>query len=307
MFTLKGIDYETLIQCTLGERCIIPVTGTGLGATNEVSIFAGDQPCGEGTPILADFDNSPNPKRVENDGVFQTYDLSTPLLGIPGMYKLCFSFDPESAANPDYLNRFRFQVAPFKMVGPVQVAKFCYLSMNCNIPVTGTDLQGTNAMLFIDRQSNCGDLNPKLHLLNGQTNPKRTALIGLNNHTDDEYQTGVPYAGKPGINGKVCWGHSPSTLTNYQQYKVNLGFFSVYGPKQTIFRCQDHNVIGGTPITIGMVNAVAQISCTIITNEVVLAVRDKNDGGTYKVSLGNVPNCGGSQTPGARNSYPRLT
>ena len=195
------------------------------------------------------------------------------------MYKLCFAFDPPVNTDPAYLQAFKFQISPFKMVGPVQVDKFCYLSMACNIPLTGTDLASTNSLLIIDRSSNCGDTSPMLHYLTGQTNPTKTLLTGAENAADS-YVTGVPRQGRPGIYGKVCWAHSPSSLTTYGDYKVTIGFFTTYGPKQRIFKC-------GTPsVAVGLVNGVPQVICTLETNEQITARSDLADGGIYKVLTG---------------------
>jgi len=129
-----------------------------------------------------------------------------PLLGVPGVYKLCFAYSP---LNLQDLRAFSSQVSPYKIVGPDQVDKGCSLSMPCNIPVTGIDLGEDNAVLIIDRTSNCGDLNPKLTYYSGVTNPKRTDNP-FNNATEDTFFTGTPITGLPGFStSKVCWSHDP--------------------------------------------------------------------------------------------------
>ncbi|CAD7942500.1 unnamed protein product [Amoebophrya sp. A120] len=279
MFTLVGANYETLVTCTLGEVCQVAITGVGLAATQEAAIIEYGTECGATNAQLAVFTNFPNPVQTDQDGNFNKFSFQTPLLGTPGMYRLCFAFDPPVSTDPLYLQGFKFEIGPFKMVGPVQVPKFCYLSMPCDIPLTGTDLASTNALLIIDRGSNCGDTTPTLHYLTGQTNPKATALSGAANAADT-YLTGSPFAGRPGINGKVCWAHNPSSLTTYQDYKVTIGFFTVYGPKQRLFKCFD-----GT-YNVAQILGIYQVLCTLETNEAITAQQDANDGNTYKVLSG---------------------
>ncbi|CAD7936963.1 unnamed protein product [Amoebophrya sp. A25] len=279
MFTLVGANYETLVACTLGEVCQVAITGVGLASNQEAAIIEQGTECGDPLARLAVFSNLPNPVVTDQDGNFNRFSFQTPLLGIPGMYRLCFSFDPPPSTDPAYLQAFKFQIAPFKMVGPVQTPKECYLSMACNIPLTGTDLAATNALLIIDRGSNCGDTAPTLHYLTGQSNPTATSLTGSEN-TGDSYQTGVPYQGRPGINGKVCWAHNPSSLTTYSQYKVTIGFFTVFGPKQKIFRCETPSV------SVALILGIPRVLCTLETNEQVTMEQDQNDGGIYKVLSG---------------------
>lgn len=54
----------------------------------------------------------------------------------------------------------------------------------------------------------------------------------------------------------------------------------MYGPKQRIFRC-----LAGT-YNVAQILGVWQVTCTIRTNEVVVAAQDANDGNTYKVTSG---------------------
>jgi hypothetical protein len=44
-----------------------------------------------------------------------------------------------------------------------------------------------------------------------------------------------------GRNSRLCWSHSPGATCDQSldKFKVELGFFTVYGPLQKVFRVED--------------------------------------------------------------------
>ena len=105
LFTLRGPNTQELVACTLGLPCQVVITGVDLASTNELALVKGgsDDPlgyqesdCGDfGYADLAQFTGSPTPTLVKQDGNYKTYELGTPLLGVPaGNYKLCFAYEP---------------------------------------------------------------------------------------------------------------------------------------------------------------------------------------------------------------------
>lgn len=217
------------VTCTMGLACSLQVTGVNLASTNKITITANTDVCGQSNLNTAVFPGTPNPISVQGAQNNQ-YDLGMPTGGVPGDYKVCWSFSGSSEGN------FHVPVATLRMGGPAAQDNSCTLSEPCRIVVQGVRLAHTSRLLFISQTSNCGDANAVPLVWSGINNPASTALLsppvnpGFVYNDGDTYDAGLGFAGLPGTTYRICWGFNP--VGGPADFKVTLGSFVMNGPVQ---------------------------------------------------------------------------
>merc|ERR1719163_1461293 len=152
------------VNCTLGIPCKPEIVGANNNMSNAIVILEkGNCRDGyDGMPermIAATYEGLENPKRVENEEPYYSYDLGTTKIRKNGPeYKVCWAFKPDDL-EPDNLYQYWSTVGKFLMHGPDKRKAECTLGMTCTITLT-SDTDGLNAkneVLLVKNSRECGD------------------------------------------------------------------------------------------------------------------------------------------------------
>jgi hypothetical protein len=145
---LSGPDVADF-ACTLGEPCHFVVTGHDLHTTNRIIVLSTGN-CGDSAPAVASttWGSTFGHAMIETtDGIASaTYDLGTPVVGVPGdTFKLCWAHDPSA------LSDFNVEIdADAELIGPnVGDLLECTLGQKCTVSLTGHKLRDSNGIVAI--------------------------------------------------------------------------------------------------------------------------------------------------------------
>ena len=100
-----------------------------------------------------------------------------------------------------------------ELVGPEQADDLllCTMGLACAVQLTGHDLVDSNSIVVIS-EGDCGDADA---VLAPETWDGYAYATAAEDGLSEEYSLGVPLVGLPGNTYKVCWGHSPTVLSDY--------------------------------------------------------------------------------------------
>jgi hypothetical protein len=219
LFILNGPDVADY-NCTLGIDCTVGVSGVGLDRTMHwMLLIDNGEECGSPNVTVANFSDATlgtanrtwreNPRVVDAPQYYSaTWTFGSARRGFPtSNYTICWA--PAPIYGDTDLTVFNVRVGAFDMAGPyLPRAKFeCRLSLNCELSTTGHRLADTNRLLVI-QDGVCGNANATPADWEGLLNRALTA--------NGTYTLGTLTRGLPGYHYRVCWGHDPQSLLDFQ-------------------------------------------------------------------------------------------
>ncbi|CAJ1390877.1 unnamed protein product [Effrenium voratum] len=226
-------------ECTLSEPCKIEVEGVRLAHTSRLLFISTSSNCGDTSPTVISWSgiNNPagtdlliapaDPGYVYADG--DRYDAGLGYAGVPGSYKICWSFDP-----PGAYSDYKVTLGDFVMNGPIQnMAVSCTLGQACVVEPSGVGLNETNQVQLITTGT-CGSAAVVQATIQGLVNP---VLVADGKFTLGGAVLGGSYAtcrvptpaeGCIGSHYRMCWAHG--VYQGGANYVVELGTFSMNGP-----------------------------------------------------------------------------
>jgi hypothetical protein len=208
-------------ECTLGLSCTVMLSGYRLSESNAlVALTEGS--CGDmNASYSSDSWTIQQPASLLDGGGNTSYDFGTPVAGLTGsFYKLCWSHESTD------LEDMRVEIdGKAELVGPFVREFECTLGLPCAVVVSGYRLARTNAIVAIHSPDVlegqlhvapapplCGDSSAVV-ARNTWSSVNATNLSS--NGTNAMYDFGTPTSGFAGSFYRLCWGHDPSSLTDF--------------------------------------------------------------------------------------------
>jgi len=270
----RGPYANGTLGCTLGERCLVRITGRGLpsaAAPSSLLIAAGAGACGQATVVSVSWDGILNPANaIPPAGAASPFedafiDMGTPIVGQVGSaYSLCWNH--RHSADPlDYKTEID---GGFELRGPdLGLVAVCALGRHCIVHLSGVGLSGANAILVTPGGAECGQNFTAPATVFVTRNPVSNPSTPF-----DAYDLGSELGGPPGLYG-LCWGSGASSnlsgSQDAQDFPVALGTLTLGGPTRMDYMC----VFG--------------ISCVLTLSGIGLSTSDK-------LAVVSDPSCGAS-------------
>ena len=230
-------------ECTLSEPCKITLSGVRFSHASRLLMISQSSKCGDASPTVISWSGINNPASTDlmlppadpgyvySDG--DRYDAGLGFAGVPGLYRICWGFDPFNG-EVDY----KVTVGNFVMNGPVQGMDIaCTLGKACVVEPTGVGLNATNQIEVVSNAGLCGSTEAVVATIPGLSSPTYV--------TDGSYALGSAVQGGSyaecrvpspaqsciGTHYRICWAHG--VHAGGANFVVELGVFSLSGPYGT--------------------------------------------------------------------------
>ena len=226
-FTMNGPTTGMSHACTLGQTCVITLTGAGFTQTQAVLAAVGaNGVCALLVDeLVAAFGASFIHPTVAQASPYTDYSFGTALSAhnnLPGDgYRVCWSSSPSSTpplkTNADYA----IDAGLFTLHGPVQSNHECVLTLPCEITLTGSGFSlGSHGLLLLEEGASCGTTTTVADATGSSwTNPANASV--------DTFSFGTSTQGVASSSYIICWAFQPS---NHSDYNVYVGTFQLGGP-----------------------------------------------------------------------------
>jgi hypothetical protein len=141
-----------------------------------------------------------------NDSLTANYTFGTPKVGVAGaFYRLCWGHEPLS------IEGYNVEVDPgAELAGPYVRDLECTLGVECAVTLEGYRFSAGNRIVLVN--GTCGD--PQAVVANETwTTANATSLAG--DALGANYTFGTPTVGLVGSFYRLCWGHEPVSVEDY--------------------------------------------------------------------------------------------
>jgi hypothetical protein len=218
------------LDCTLGILCAVNLTGYRLNVSNAIVAITNGS-CGDAASVVApdtwDIANASVVATRALGGIFDnaSYAFGTPLLGVAGsFYQLCWAHRYSSD-----LSDFKVQIDDAaELRGPYVANYSCIMGLSCTLIITGFGMEPTNEIVAVN--GSCGNSTEVANLTWTRTNGSVNS-----NGTNATYTFGSPVFGEPGDQYRLCWGHEPVGLTDFN-FEIDPTY-GLIGPARGNYSC----------------------------------------------------------------------
>lgn len=226
-FTMNGPTTGMSHSCTMGQPCVVTLTGTGFTQTQAVLAAVGAQGICDllVDDLVAALGTDFVHPTVAQSSPYSEYSFGTALSAhdnLPGDgYRVCWSSSPSLTpplkTNADYA----IDAGLFTLNGPVQSDHECVLTLPCEITLTGSGFSlGSHGLLLLAEGASCGSTTDDASATGSSWTNPATASV-------DTFSFGTATEGLPSTSYVICWAFQPSTATDYSVY---VGTFQMGGP-----------------------------------------------------------------------------
>lgn len=168
-----------------------------------------------------------------SEAPWTTYDLGQTNSGPVGseVAVLCWGHEPSMDTHLDA----RLFIGKFSVSGPHTGPQDCTLGTACTWQLTGYGLSNSNRIRVIKVTSTCAS-SPVPAATSEFTNWDGTLSTTVST-SPQTYSEFTITAGPIGTEHRICWGYDPATVPHQDEWNMDVGEFSVYGPIPAAVNC----------------------------------------------------------------------